>query len=49
MEEHKRFNQWFINYNNIANQPPINLLDTTNIPLEETARDVTLWIQTNQS
>ena len=39
--ENIRFNGWFKAY---KNQPAIQLLDTTHIPLEETAQQVTAWI-----
>jgi len=41
IEEHIRFNRWFKAYNS---QPVIKLVDTTNVPLEETAQQVLSWI-----
>jgi hypothetical protein len=41
IEEHIRFNQWFKAYDG---QPVIRLIDTTDAPLEETARQITSWI-----
>lgn len=49
IEEHQRFNQWFIHYNQNGNQPPITLLDTSQKSLEETAKEVEDWIRKNQS
>lgn len=42
IEEHQRFNQWFKSYGSA--QPPIRLLDTTDIDEETTANQVELWI-----
>ncbi len=42
IEEHMRFNRWFKAY---QGQPPIDLLDTTNTPIEETAQQVAAWIE----
>jgi predicted kinase len=44
IEEHQRFNQWFINYKNTGSQPPIRLLDTTILSMDETAREISAWI-----
>ena len=41
VEEHIRFNHWFKSYNS---QPVIKLVDTTNVPLAETAQQVVSWI-----
>jgi predicted kinase len=41
VEEHIRFNRWFKEYNS---QPAIQLADTTNASLEETAHQVVSWI-----
>lgn len=41
IEVHVHFNQWFKAY---ASQPPIKLLDTTYVPLAETAQQVVSWI-----
>ncbi len=48
IEEHQRFNQWFIHYNKNENQPPITILDTTRKSLEETTQQVEVWIRKNQ-
>jgi hypothetical protein len=48
IEEHQRFNQWFINYNRDEKQPPITLLDTGNRSIEETAQEVAAWLRANQ-
>ena len=45
IEEHHRFNQWFIDYNNEGLQPAIRTLDTSCISLEETAQEITKWIK----
>ncbi len=42
IEEHQRFNQWFKSYSSA--QPPIRLLDTTDLDEESTADQVELWI-----
>jgi hypothetical protein len=44
IEEHKRFNAWFKNYD-AGNQPPIELIDTSRSSLEETADQVQAWIE----
>jgi hypothetical protein len=41
IEANIRFNQWFQSYNS---QPPIQRIDTTTSPLEETALQVVSWI-----
>ena len=41
IEEHIRYNRWFKAYDS---QPAIKLIDTTNVPVEETARLVAAWI-----
>lgn len=43
-EEHIRLNHWFKSYDG---QPTIQLMDTTNVPLEETARQVASWMDVN--
>ncbi len=45
-EEQVRFNHWFKTYDD---QPEINIMDTTNTALEETARQVAAWIDENAS
>jgi hypothetical protein len=40
-EENIRFNRWFIAYDN---QPPIRIIDTTNVHFDETALQVGAWI-----
>ena len=47
IEEQKRFNQWFLNYNNTGLQRSIRLLDTTHLSLEETSKEIISWIQEN--
>ncbi len=42
IQEHSRFNQWFLDYNN---DPPISLIDTSATPLKETSQMVADWIQ----
>jgi hypothetical protein len=42
IEEHQRFNQWFKTYSSA--QPPIRLLDTTDLDEETTANQVESWI-----
>ena len=49
IEDQKRFNQWFMDYNNNDLQPAIRLLDTTFISLKETEQAVTIWIRENLS
>jgi adenylate kinase family enzyme len=49
IQEHQRFNQWFINYKTNENQPPITLLDTGRKSLEETVQEVEAWIRKNQA
>jgi len=44
IEEHKRFNYWFKNYNAV-NQPSIKLIDTSQYSLQESARQVQDWIE----
>jgi shikimate kinase len=44
MEEHIRFNQWFKAYDG---HPAIQLIDTTNAPVEDTALKITSWIDEN--
>lgn len=41
IEGHVRYNRWFKDYDS---QPAIKLIDTTNAPVEETARLVAAWI-----
>jgi hypothetical protein len=48
IEEHQRFNQWFINYNRDNNKPSITILDTSDKPVEETAKEVEVWIRKNR-
>jgi predicted kinase len=45
IDEHVRFNQWFLNYPQTNSQPPITLLKTSHVPLEETIKSVNRWIQ----
>lgn len=45
IEKQKRFNQWFMNYNMDHFQPPITLLDTSDVSFEETASQVEAWIR----
>ena len=40
--EHQRFNQWFKTFS--GEQPPIRLLDTTDLDEETTANQVEIWI-----
>jgi hypothetical protein len=49
IEEHQRFNQWFVHYHQGNNQPGITRLDTGQKSLEETAKEVEGWIRENQS
>lgn len=49
IEEHQRFNQWFMNYHQDNQQPPITLVDTSQKSLEETTLEVATWIRKNQS
>jgi broad-specificity NMP kinase len=49
IEDHQRFNQWFINYNKNENQPPITLLNTSQKSLEETVKEVEDWLRQNKS
>jgi adenylate kinase family enzyme len=44
IEEHIRFNQWFTAYDG---QPVIKLIDTTDAPIENTAMQITSWIDEN--
>jgi shikimate kinase len=48
IEEHQRFNQWFINYNRDDNQPPITIVDTSDMSIKETAQEIETWIRKNQ-
>ncbi len=41
IEENLRFNGWFKTYDS---RPVIRLLDTTDVPIEETVQQVTTWI-----
>jgi broad-specificity NMP kinase len=49
IEDHQRFNQWFINYNKNENQPPITIVDTSQKSLEETVKEVEGWLRRNRS
>ena len=49
IDDHQRFNQWFINYNKNETQPPIMLLNTSEKSLEETVNEVESWIRQNKS
>ncbi len=42
IEEQKRFNRWFKDYHQ---QPVIELIDTTDEPMEKTAQQVLAWIE----
>jgi 2-phosphoglycerate kinase len=44
--EQTRFNRWFRTRDS-SNHPVIKLLDTTDTPIEETAKQVVLWIDEN--
>jgi len=44
IEAHVAFNQWFLDNANRFD-PPIELLDTTDIPIKETVKRVTVWIR----
>jgi hypothetical protein len=44
INDQQRFNQWFINYNKAGFEPAIRLLDTTLLSIEETAQEITSWI-----
>ncbi|MFL7871017.1 MAG: hypothetical protein AB8I58_19470, partial [Anaerolineales bacterium] len=48
IEEHQRFNHWFIHYNRDAQQPPITIIDTSGKSIEETTQEVKAWIDENQ-
>ena len=48
IEDQQRFNQWFINYNQNDNQPPITVVDTSEKSLEETVQEVEGWLRQNQ-
>jgi AAA domain-containing protein len=45
IKEHQQFNQWFKTYSSA--QPPIRLLDTTDLDAETAANRVELWINEN--
>lgn len=47
IDEQKRFNQWFMNYNSRGLRPAIRLLDTTLLSVEETAQEISNWIHEN--
>jgi broad-specificity NMP kinase len=47
MQEHQRFNQWFIDYHNNENQPPITIVDTSRKSITETTEEVEDWIRKN--
>jgi broad-specificity NMP kinase len=49
IEDHQRFNQWFINYNKKENQPPITIIDTSQKSLAETVQEVGGWLRQNRS
>jgi len=49
IEDHQRFNQWFINYNTIGTQPPITIVETSQKSLDETVKEVEGWLRKNQS
>jgi hypothetical protein len=42
VKEHQQFNEWFKTYSNA--QPPIRLLDTSDLDAETAANEVELWI-----
>jgi adenylate kinase family enzyme len=44
LDEQKRFNQWFLNYNKNNLQPTIHLLDTTQASFQKTSNEVKSWI-----
>jgi len=44
IEEHIRFNQWFLNYNQYKTKPTITILNTSTTSLKETTVSVTNWI-----
>jgi predicted kinase len=44
IQEQLRFNQWFLHYNRDGLEPAIRLLDTSLLSLEETAQEITSWI-----
>lgn len=45
IDEHIRFNQWFLNTNQTNTHPPITLLDTSQTSLDQTTKTVEIWIQ----
>ena len=44
IKEQIQFNQWFVDYSQSSQQPPITILDTSNRSLEETANAIAAWI-----
>ena len=48
IEAHVAFNQWFLDNANRFD-PPIELLDTTHVPIEETVERVAAWIRSRLS
>jgi shikimate kinase len=49
IKDQVRFNQWFLHYNRDGLEPAIRLLDTSLLSLEETAQEITSWIDQKQS
>ena len=45
IKEHKRFNQWFLDYNTTGKLPAIQLVDTTQKTPEATSKEITEWIR----
>jgi len=48
IEDHQRFNRWFMDYNKNGNQPPITIVEAGQTSLEETVKEVEGWIHRNQ-
>jgi hypothetical protein len=44
LQEHLKFNQWFIDYNQDNQQPPITMVDTSHITRQDSAQEVAAWI-----
>lgn len=44
IDEHIRFNQWFLSYNHNNPEPPITILDTSKLNLTDTTKETRTWI-----
>jgi len=44
--EQQRYAQWFLDNAGTAFDPPLTILDTTDAPIDETARQIRNWAMT---